>query len=140
MEKYEPVLKEYKDWNLILSAKQYPYVGRCKAWSKRRDANEVIEMTKGERDELFDQVLPEWSKAVKTLFNPYRLNLAVFGNTVPHLHVHLIPRYQDEKDFYGETFHDPNPTGNYAPYPKKDLDVSILKQIELDFVSTLKTS
>jgi diadenosine tetraphosphate (Ap4A) HIT family hydrolase/8-oxo-dGTP pyrophosphatase MutT (NUDIX family) len=33
------------------------------------------------------------SLALETVFRPLKLNIEILGNTVPHLHAHLVPRY-----------------------------------------------
>jgi diadenosine tetraphosphate (Ap4A) HIT family hydrolase len=34
--------------------------------------------------------------AVRELFNPVKMNYMTLGNTVPHLHTHVLPRYRDD--------------------------------------------
>src|SRR6266540_4397086 len=34
------------------------------------------------------------AKALADLFSPVKMNYEIHGNTIPHLHVHLYPRYQ----------------------------------------------
>jgi len=36
---------------------------------------------------------------VRQLFTPDKINLASFGNMVPHVHWHIIPRWQDDRHF-----------------------------------------
>ncbi|MFZ2971863.1 MAG: HIT family protein [Ferribacterium limneticum] len=36
---------------------------------------------------------------VRQLFIPDKINLASFGNMVPHVHWHVIPRWQDDRHF-----------------------------------------
>lgn len=43
-------------------------------------------------------------RAVGTLLNPIKLNYLTLGNTLPHLHTHVVPRYQ----------HDPAPAAPLA--------------------------
>ena len=38
-------------------------------------------------------------KAIRCLFAPDKINLASFGNMVPHLHWHVIPRWADDRHF-----------------------------------------
>ena len=33
------------------------------------------------------------ARAIEAQFRPAKLNLAMYGNSVPHLHAHLVPRY-----------------------------------------------
>jgi diadenosine tetraphosphate (Ap4A) HIT family hydrolase len=35
-------------------------------------------------------------RAVRARFKPVKLNYMTPGNTVPHLHAHVLPRYQDD--------------------------------------------
>jgi diadenosine tetraphosphate (Ap4A) HIT family hydrolase len=36
---------------------------------------------------------------VRRLFAPDKINLASFGNVVPHLHWHVIPRWREDRNF-----------------------------------------
>ena len=38
-------------------------------------------------------------EVLRLLLNPDKINLASFGNVVPHLHWHVIPRWLDDKHF-----------------------------------------
>jgi diadenosine tetraphosphate (Ap4A) HIT family hydrolase len=38
----------------------------------------------------------EVGRAVDALFDPLKLNYMTLGNTVPHLHTHVLPRYRDD--------------------------------------------
>ena len=33
---------------------------------------------------------------MRARFKPVKLNYMTLGNTVPHLHTHVLPRYQDD--------------------------------------------
>ena len=35
-------------------------------------------------------------RAVRARFKPVKLNCMTLGNTVPHLHAHVLPRYRDD--------------------------------------------
>jgi diadenosine tetraphosphate (Ap4A) HIT family hydrolase len=35
-------------------------------------------------------------RAVQACFTPVKLNYLTLGNSVPHLHTHVLPRYQDD--------------------------------------------
>ncbi len=130
-------IKTYDFWGLYLHENQFPYLGRCYAWALRPDANDVMTMSEPERDELFDIVIPKWDDAIKQLFNHDKVNVAFLGNTTPHLHAHLIPRYETPREFSGVTFTDPNPSGNYAPYPKRELPPETLMTIKKNITSLL---
>jgi len=126
VEDYEKFkIKEYKHWILFLHKNQYPYIGRCYAWAKREDANLITDMSREEQEELFNIIIPQWDKAIKKLFNHDRPNLSILGNTSPHLHAHLIPRYHNPVTHYKIEFIDPNPNSNYSPYSKKEIGLEI---------------
>ena len=48
-------------------------------------------------------------RAIEAAFSPVKLNYNVLGNSVPHLHTHIVPRYAD----------DPRP-GWPFPFPEHD--------------------
>jgi diadenosine tetraphosphate (Ap4A) HIT family hydrolase len=65
----------------------------------RTHATELFHLPPDEaRRYLADMV--DVARAIDAAFRPRKLNYELLGNTVPHLHWHLIPRYAD----------DPNPT------------------------------
>ncbi len=130
-------IKEYQYWDLFLDQNQYLYVGRCYAWAKRVEADMVTDMNQEEREELFEEIIPTWKKAVESLYGAIRPNVAILGNLTPHLHAHLIPRFQTPKTIHGIEFIDPNPKGNYAPYPKKELPLEIVLKIKEEIQSKL---
>jgi len=122
-------IKKFEQWDLYLHKNQFPYIGRCYAWAIRPEADKVSDMNTHEREELFTIVIPSWEKAIKEIYGEIRPNIAILGNETPHLHAHLIPRFQTPRQFHGIEFTDPNPKGNYAPYPKKDIPLEILLRI-----------
>lgn len=52
--------------------------------------------------------------AIRELFNPDKINLASLGNKTPHIHWHVIPRFQNDRHFpnshWGEALRAGNPT------------------------------
>jgi diadenosine tetraphosphate (Ap4A) HIT family hydrolase len=58
-------------------------------------------------------------RAVLARFSPVKMNYMTLGNTVPHLHTHVVPRYRD----------DPAPGGPiawpdiFSPAPAPDADL-----------------
>jgi len=58
-------------------------------------ARELIDLTVEQQMELTCEI-DRVSRVLRTLFRPFKLNIAALGNLVPQLHVHLIARYQDD--------------------------------------------
>ena len=61
----------------------------------------VVEMT-----DLSEQEQTALMRAVflvesvqRNILQPHKINLAAFGNVVPHLHWHIIPRWEDDLHF-----------------------------------------
>jgi diadenosine tetraphosphate (Ap4A) HIT family hydrolase len=46
-------------------------------------------------------VLQATELAIRETLQPDKINLASFGNMVPHLHWHVIPRWADDSHFPG---------------------------------------
>ena len=38
------------------------------------------------------------SRGIERVYKPAKLNFLLLGNTVPHLHAHIVPRYLDDPD------------------------------------------
>jgi len=110
------VIREYENWVLQLHMNQY-YLGRCLIKLKRH-AIDVIELEAGEREELFEEILPELKNAADNLFSPDLYNYSSLGNSVRHLHFHFIPRYSSKREFDNQVFLDENWNSHYKPYPK----------------------
>lgn len=43
------------------------------------------------------------ARAIKELYNPVKINYGAYSDKLPHLHIHLVPKYVDGAD-YGSTF------------------------------------
>jgi diadenosine tetraphosphate (Ap4A) HIT family hydrolase len=57
----------------------------------RRHATELFDLERDERARLMDEV-SDVARALKRAFDAGKVNYALFGNLVPHVHWHLIPR------------------------------------------------
>jgi len=59
---------------------------------------EMTDLEPSQRSALM-QVVCQVEDLVRKIMNPHKINLASFGNFVPHLHWHIIPRWQDDAFF-----------------------------------------
>jgi diadenosine tetraphosphate (Ap4A) HIT family hydrolase len=68
-----------------------PMRGYCFLMLKRH-AVELLELAP-EEAAAFMRDVQRTARAVQDLMSPVKLNYEIHGNTVPHLHLHLFPRY-----------------------------------------------
>lgn len=59
---------------------------------------ELTDLSVPERTRLMNTVFAV-EAAVREVMRPDKLNVASLGNVVPHLHIHVIPRYHDDPHF-----------------------------------------
>jgi len=108
-------IKSYKYWDLYLHENQ-SYLGRV--FVQLKDENGVqdfIDIQGAVREEFFfigNQV----KNSLKVLFKPDKMNYAALSNTSLVIHMHIIPRYKESREFEGVRFKDTRWGQNYAPY------------------------
>ncbi len=83
-------------WRVVL-VDDPDYPGFCRViWDSH--VQEMTDLPAAERNGLMDAVW-QVESAVREVMRPDKINLASFGNMVPHLHWHIIPRYVQDKHF-----------------------------------------
>jgi len=105
-------------------------------WRGRHVAD-ITELTDAEAAE-FDRAIRATSSALGIHYRPAKLNLLALGNAVPHLHVHIVPRYLTDDDPGRPPrfmMVDP-PPGEQPLIPVDDYlaDVTALRRLVEDFV------
>lgn len=65
-------------------------------WRGRHVA-EPTELSDTEAGQYWDDVL-RVARGIEIHFTPAKLNLMMLGNSLPHLHTHVVPRYLDDAD------------------------------------------
>ena len=71
-----------------------PMIGNVCVVSKRH-VIEPFELSTSERGAFWAETLRA-AEIVNELFRPAKINYEIHGNTIPHLHVHLFPRFADD--------------------------------------------
>jgi diadenosine tetraphosphate (Ap4A) HIT family hydrolase len=95
----------------------------------------------GEIREEFFQIGEEIKTALKTLFQPDKMNYAALSNISPKIHVHIVHRYNDPRDFSGSIFQDTRWGKNYAPYDKAfKIEEKTLFKIKRGYEKNLRQS
>lgn len=78
-------IKSYKHWDLYLHENQCYSID-------------------GEVCDEFFSIGQSMKTALKTLFQPDKMNYAALSNTSPVIHVHIVPRYKESREFAGDFF------------------------------------
>jgi diadenosine tetraphosphate (Ap4A) HIT family hydrolase len=73
--------------------KEQTYRGRCVV-AYNQHVNELYELPEPELAR-FMQDVARAAKAMKTAFNPAKINYGAYSDKLPHLHMHLVPKYVD---------------------------------------------
>jgi diadenosine tetraphosphate (Ap4A) HIT family hydrolase len=110
-------IKSYKYWDLYLHENQC-YIGRVFLLLKADNNVDDFLAVQGDARNEFFQKGNEIKNALKTLFQPDKMNYAALSNTSPAIHVHVVPRYKEPREFAGMVFVDTRWGKNYAPYDK----------------------
>lgn len=76
--------------HLRFSANQY--VSGYSVLICRKHVREPYELLRGDRVQYFEDLM-RVGKAIEHVFSATKLNYEILGNSVPHLHCHIIPRY-----------------------------------------------
>jgi diadenosine tetraphosphate (Ap4A) HIT family hydrolase len=104
--------------------KQGKVRGYCLVIWRGRHVAEPTELDDDEADGYWREVLAV-ARAVEDQYQPYKLNIEMLGNTTPHLHTHIRPRYRHDPAPFGPLPHD----GTYIRFPDDQLraDASALQ-------------
>ncbi len=78
--------------NVYLTLNQNFY-GRCVVAFKVHK-EEIFQLTDAEQTGFVNDI-SKVSKAIYELFRPGKLNYAIYGDGVPHLHCHIVPKEKD---------------------------------------------
>lgn len=63
-----------------------------------RHVKEVSELNSDELVHIFNTLIEIEREVIKAL-NPDKMNIASLGNVVPHVHWHIIPRFNQDRHF-----------------------------------------
>lgn len=119
-------IKSYKHWDVYLHENQC-YLSRVFVALRNDEGVEDFLSVEGEVREEFFLIGKKAKTALKILFKPDRMNYAALSNTSAKIHVHLVPRYKETREFNGMLFNNTRWGKNYAPYDRSFvLEESIL--------------
>ena len=79
--------------------KEQSHPGRCVVAYKEH-VNELFELSESDRNTFMADVC-RVAKAIQTAFLPTKINYGAYSDKLPHLHFHLVPKYENGFGFGG---------------------------------------
>jgi len=132
--KYYGNLKEYTYWKAIISREQHT-IGTIIIMLKRH----VVRFSEINKEELleFNSIQKELEYGLDTLFKPDLYNYLQCGNSMEHLHIHLIPRYTEKREYINKTFED----SKYGDSVKETIvieNIEIIESLKKDILKIIQ--
>ncbi|TDF97111.1 HIT family protein [Paenibacillus piri] len=73
--------------------REQTYRGRCIV-ALNEHQTEFFHLSQDKQDAYMRDVA-QVAKAIEQAFNPGKINYGAFGDTMPHVHFHIVPKYKD---------------------------------------------
>lgn len=86
----------------IIVFKDQHHPGRAIVAYKDDHVAEIQDLSDEERNKFMADVA-DTAKAIQKAYHPDRINYGAYGDTLGHLHIHLVPKYKDGFE-WGGTF------------------------------------
>ena len=103
------------DFLRIVAVDDPHYPGFCRVILNRHE-QEMTDLAPAEQQRLMTAVFAV-EGVVRQLCAPDKINLASFGNMVPHVHWHIIPRWRDDRHFPNPVWGEAHREGAARPAP-----------------------
>jgi diadenosine tetraphosphate (Ap4A) HIT family hydrolase len=88
--------------SILYLFREQTYKGRCIVAYKKDHIREIFELPDAEQA-LFIKDVSRAAKAISTAFSAGKINYGAYGDKMPHLHFHLVPKHEDAPK-WGSTF------------------------------------
>ena len=114
----------------IVLVEDRDYTGYCRViWNTH--VREMTDLPPAQRAHCM-RVVFAVERALREVMGPDKINLASFGNMAPHLHWHVIPRFEADAHFPNPVWGKRKRSGPAGVVPKTPagLRISILRQLE----------
>lgn len=87
--------------------REQTYHGRC-ALAYKDHVHDIAQL-ESEDAEMFFKDVARAAKAIFKALSPDKINYAMYGDTLKHIHMHLVPKYKGGPDFGGTFEQKPSP-------------------------------
>jgi diadenosine tetraphosphate (Ap4A) HIT family hydrolase len=104
--------------------KDQTYKGRC-ILALNDHKTELFQLGAGEL-QAFSRDMARAAKALHEVFKPGKINYAAFGDTYPHVHFHLVPKYEGGPE-WGAQFNLPLDEANPASKAQIEERIAAIK-------------
>jgi diadenosine tetraphosphate (Ap4A) HIT family hydrolase len=84
------------DYSYVILGDAQFYRGYCILFAKHHE-RELFLLPRSEALSLADELFSV-AEAINTVVHPFKLNYECLGNSEPHIHWHVFPRYQSEEE------------------------------------------
>jgi diadenosine tetraphosphate (Ap4A) HIT family hydrolase len=114
----------------VVLVKDRDYAGYCRViWNSH--VKEMTDLSSAQRAHCM-RVVFAVERALRSVLAPDKINLASFGNMAPHLHWHVIPRFETDAHFPNPVWGKRQRSGRAgaAPRATAGLRASIVRQLE----------
>lgn len=112
------------DFCRVIWVEDAHYPGFCRVILNRH-VKEMSDLHSSDRLRLMETVFTV-EAAVREIVRPDKINLASLGNVVPHVHWHVIPRWQEDANFPDAIWASPRREGSIAnPMANRDIQARL---------------
>ena len=108
----------------IIVFKDQHHKGRAICAYKKDHVAEIQDLDEKELNAFMADVA-KTAKAIQKAYNPDRINYGAYGDTLGHLHIHIVPKYKDGFE-WGGTF--VMNTNEYVSEEEIDAVIKALKE------------
>lgn len=84
----------------VIVFKDQTYEGRVIVAWKDEHVAELKDLSDADRN-VFMKDVADVANAIAKAYNPSRINYGAFGDTLGHLHIHIVPKYEGKEDWGG---------------------------------------
>ena len=120
----ENILWEDRDFFIVRHDNKLPWL---KLFTKTK-YKEMSELPFDLKMQLYG-ILEDIEVLMINFYNPDKINLASFGNMLPHLHWHIIARFKDDPYFPKTTWEEPVREFNLNLPPFKEFEKELIRAL-----------
>ncbi len=85
--------------SIVIISFNQQYWGRCLVIHKRHETS-LLNLSGRDSKKFYEDML-KVANAIEKAFDPDKMNYALLGNEVEHIHWHVIPRYKNDGNWGG---------------------------------------